>query len=205
MIPLEHRDHIAGPATRREFLRSIAAGSLCMAQTSFRRIWANTLSGADDSPLITGELKSWQSHPRLRRLEVAFRFLQRTDLKTLTVGKHLIDGEKVYALVDKSPSVPPETAEFESHRKYIDVHYLLAGQAMTGFAPVEKLQVIKPYEEKTDAASYSIPESYSKLKMVPGKFAVFFPGGGHMPWCHLDGPHELHRVVVKVQYDYGLK
>ena len=205
MNPLQHRYHVADSNTRRKFLRTVAFGSLCIAQKSIMRIWANTLSGGDDSPLITDELKSWQAHPRLRRLEVAFRFLQRADLKTLAVGKHPIDGEKVYALVDKVPSVPLETAEFEAHRKYIDVHYLLAGQAMTGFAPVEKLKVIKPYDEKIDAASYSVPESYIKLKMIPGKFAVFFPGGGHMPWCHLDGPHDLHRVVVKVQHDYGLR
>ena len=37
------------------------------------------------------------------------------------------------------------------------------------------------------------------MKLYPGMFAVFFPGGGHMPNCHLDGVHDLHKVVVKVR------
>ena len=82
---------------------------------------------------------------------------------------------------------------------------MVSGQVTTGFAPIEKLKVITPYQEKDDAASYAVPAAYTKLKLYPGRFAVFFPGGGHMPWCHLDGPHELHRVVVKVQHDYGMK
>ncbi len=204
MIPLQHWSRVSATADRRTFLRGFVAGSLWLSARGFEELWAGALPDDADSRLVVGELKSWQSHPQLRRLEVAFRFLERTDLKTLPVGKHVID-DKAYALVDKSASLPLETSEFETHRKYIDVHYVLAGQAMTGFAPIEKLKVIKPYEEKDDAASYSVPKSFSKLKMLPGKFAVFFPGGGHMPWCHLDGPHEVHRVVVKVEHDYGLK
>lgn len=200
---VQHRDCVADPA-RRKFLRGLAAGSLWLSARGLEVLWANTPPDATDSRLVVDELKSWQSHPQLRRLEVAFRFLERADLKTLPAGKHAID-EKAYALVDKSPTLPLEKSEFEAHRKYIDVHYVLSGQAMTGFAPVEKLMVIKPYDKEADAASYSVPKNYSELRMTPGKFAVFFPGAGHMPWCHLDGPHDVHRVVVKVQHDYGLK
>ena len=33
-------------------------------------------------------------------------------------------------------------------------------------------------------------------------FAVLFPGEGHLPMCHSHGPHQLHKVVVKVKVDY---
>jgi biofilm protein TabA len=205
MILLKHRSHSLDPSNRRRFLRDLALGSLYLSASSVNELWADALPGGADSRLIVGELKLWQTHAKLRRLEIAFRFLEKTDLETVSVGKHLIHGERVYALVDKSPSLPPESVQFEAHRKYIDVHYLLTGQAMTGFAPVEKLRARGPYEENTDSDSYSIPKKYFELKMVPGKFAVFFPGAGHMPWCHLNGPHDLHRVVVKVQHDYRLE
>jgi len=200
---IQQPSFVSEAPNRRQFFGRLASVGLCLSTRGLEPLWAGALTEAADSRLVFDDLKSWQSHPQLRRLEVAFRFLQRTDLKTLAAGKHVIDA-KAYALVDKSPSNPPEKSEFEAHRKYIDVHYVLSGQAMTGFAPVEKLTVTKPYDEKTDAASYAVPKSFSKLKMLPGKFAVFFPGGGHMPWCHLDGPHDVHRVVVKVEHDYGL-
>lgn len=155
---------------------------------------------ADDtsSRLVQGELKSWRSNPRLEPLEVAFRFLERPDLKDLALGRHVIN-DRAYAVIDKSQSMPPEKVEFESHRIYTDVHYMISGQVTTGYAPIERLKVRTPYSKEEEAAAYYVPASYTKVKLYPGRFAVFFPGGGHMPNCHLDGIHDLHKVVVKVR------
>jgi len=179
---------------RRSFLHHLAAAGVL------------PLSAADDSSsrLVQGELKTWRSNPRLKHLEVARRFLERPELKTLALGKHVIN-EYAYAMVDKSKSMPPEKVEFESHRKYIDVHYMISGQVTTGYAPIEELKVHTPYNEKDEAATFHVPASYTKVKLYPGTFAVFFPGGGHMPNCHLDGVHDLHKVVVKVLATHGGK
>jgi len=186
----------------------------CSAETQGRRRLLRTLfagaglfllpdleGGAEESLLVEGDLKSWRSNPRLKRLAVAFRFLEKPDLAQLTLGKHVID-DKAYAIIDKSPSQDPKSVEFEAHRKYIDVHYMISGQVTTGFAPITKLQAISPYKEDEDAAMFQVPSAYQRVKLYPGKFAVFFPGAGHMPNCHLDGPHDLHKVVVKVEHDY---
>lgn len=164
---------------------------------------APAASVAAESLLVRGQLKSWRANARLARLAVAFQFLERPDLASLPVGRHVIDA-KAYAMIDKTKSQVPRGVEFEAHRKYIDVHYMIAGQVVTGFAPANSLTQVIPYQEKTDEADYAIPASYIKVKLYPGDFAVFFPGGAHLPNCHLDGPHELHKVVVKVEHDYGM-
>lgn len=161
------------------------------------------LYAAEESRLVQGELKSRRSNPRLKHLAIAFNFLERPDLKDLPMGKHVIT-EGAYATIDKSRSADPATVQFESHKEYTDVHYMISGQVTTGFAPIEKLQVLTPYDAQEDGATYAVPAQYEKVKLYPGMFAVFFPGGGHMPNCHLDGPHDLHKVVVKVRHDYGL-
>lgn len=187
------------PLPRRRFMRTIACGSLYVLSGGETMVGAS----GDDPRLVQGELKSWRSDPRLKKLEPAFRFLERPDLKDLPVGKQVIDGEEVYAMVDKSASLAPESVRFEAHKKYTDVHYMISGQVTTGYAPIEKLQLHTPYSEKTEAALYHVPAGYLKLKLYPGMFAVFFPGGGHMPNCHLDGQHDLHKVVVKVRHHSG--
>jgi len=179
--------------TRRRFLAWIGAAT-------FTR---QALAAPGDSLLVRGHLKSWQSLPQLARIAVAFRFLSRPDLATMPTGKHVID-PKAYAVIDKSASQDPKKVEFEAHRKYIDVHYMISGQVVTGFAPASTLKVVTVYQEKDDAASYAVPADYVKVKLYPGDFAVFFPGGGHMPNCDLDGRHDLHKVVVKVEHDYGI-
>ncbi len=177
---------------RRGFLRGLGAGGgLALIENAL---------GTVESRLVQGKLQSWRTNPKLKNLEVAFRFLERSDLKDLPLGRHVID-DKAYAMIDKSASQPPEKVEFEAHRKYIDVHYMIAGQVTTGYAPIESLKLHTPYDEKEEAATYHVPAVYTKVKLYPGMFAVFFPGGGHMPNCHLDGSHELHKVVVKVRAD----
>lgn len=185
---------------RRQFLRLIGASGV----TCLGAVLPGLAAGEAGSRLVLGELKSWRSNPKLKRLEVAFRFLENPDLKNLPVGRHVID-DKAYAMIDKSVSQPPEKVEFEAHRKYIDVHYMISGQVTTGYAPIEKLKLHTPYDEKDEAAMFYVPATYTKVKLTPGMFAVFFPGGGHMPNCHLDGAHDLHKVVVKVRHDYGMK
>ena len=119
---IQHWDSVSGP-DRRKVLGGLAAGSLWLSARGLEVLWANTPPNATDSRLVVGELKSWRAHPQLQRLEVAFRFLERADLKTLPAGKHVID-TKAYALVDKSPTLPLEKSEVDAHRKYIEVVYV---------------------------------------------------------------------------------
>ncbi len=151
---------------------------------------------------MQGALKDWRSMSELKGLEPAFEFLEKKTLAEMPLGKHPIEGEQVYALVQKLPSRAPETAQFESHRKYIDIHYLVAGQEITGFAPVDNLKLAVPYDEAKDVMLYTVPAQYTKIEMRPGRFAIYHPGQGHLPNCHFDGPHELQKVVIKFEADY---
>ena len=67
-----------------------------------------------------------------------------------------------------------------------------------GFVPIANLNVATPYQEQKDVEFYELPLNYEKLSMYPGRFAVFFPGEGHLPNCHLGGEHQLSKIVVKV-------
>ena len=191
---------------RRNFLIGLTVSGIYFATAGRERVLAVETAQCQDPRMVNGELKSWQSHPRLQRLQPAFRFLEKPDLKDLPAGRVEIDGEKIYALVMKTPTRAIADAKFEAHRKYIDVHYYIAGQDITGSYPSEELKITDPYQDKTDIELFAVPSNYQKLEMRPGRFAVFFPGGGHMPNCHLSGPPQpLHKIVVKVERDFGIK
>ncbi len=152
--------------------------------------------------MISGELKRWRSVSGVRGLEVGFEFLERSDLAELPLGKHEIRGDAVYALAMRSSSRAPETGQFESHREYLDIQYLVSGEEIIGVAPVEGLLPVADYDAAKDILFYAVPERYRALEVHPGHFAVFLPGEPHMPLCHSGGPHELHKVVVKVKRDH---
>ncbi|MFN8008453.1 MAG: YhcH/YjgK/YiaL family protein [Terriglobia bacterium] len=148
--------------------------------------------------MIVGELKQWKGIAGLAGLEEAFEFLEKNQNQELPLGKQLIEGDDIYAIVLRNPSRPDEAGQFESHRKYIDVQYLDAGMESIGFLPITNLTVSVPYQTEKDVEFYELPENYEKIAMYPGRFAVFFPGEGHLPNCHLGGEHQLSKIVIKV-------
>ena len=148
--------------------------------------------------MIQGRLDAWRDLQGVQGLEAGFEFLEKSGLASLPPGKHQILGDAVYAMVMQSPSRAPEAGQFEAHRNYIDIQYLLSGEEVIGLTPVEGLQVVTPYDAAKDVVFYAAPESYRRLAIHPGHFAVFFPQEAHLPMCHSQHPHDLHKVVVKV-------
>jgi len=185
--------------SRRTFVALLAAAE------SGRLIFANpavfhqTDIKGEPMRIITDDLRNWEKHAALAPMADAFRFLARPDLQKLETGRHDIHGNDMYALVQRSESRAAEGAEFEAHRLYLDIHYLISGQEFIGVAPEQGLSVSKPYDESKEVAFYLKPEKYEKILMRPGRFAVFYPPEAHMPNCYPNRTGPLHKVVIKVR------
>ena len=152
--------------------------------------------------MICGRLKDWRTIGGLEGLEAGFAFLEANDPATLPLGKHAVEGEEVYAIAMRAPSKTAQEARFESHRDYIDIQCLLSGEEGIGVLPIGQLAGATPYDGAKDLIFYDTPARYLDLRVPPGHFAVLFPDEGHMPMCHAGGPHELHKVVIKVSVKY---
>lgn len=124
-------------------------------------------------------------------------------LKTLSPGvadgRYDIDGDRIYAMVQSGTTVGPEADKLEIHRKYIDIQYLFFGNETLIWAPMGGLAVHTPYDEEKDYAFLQVPEKVSRIELLPGTFAVFFPGDAH--FGKLSGPGgdtPFRKVVVKI-------
>lgn len=137
------------------------------------------------------------AHPD--RWKATFKFLATTDLESLELGEHEILGRDVYAIVSEYMPKEAEDCRFESHKKYIDLQYLVSGEEMMGVTSPEGLEVVVPYVE--DIMFYS-PEGVEAVyeKAVPGKFFVFFPDDAHRPSMKSADGVSVKKVVVKVLY-----
>jgi YhcH/YjgK/YiaL family protein len=127
----------------------------------------------------------------------AFDFLKRADLPELPLGKHTIDGERLFALVAED-APKGDDAMLESHRRYIDVQYVISGADLMGWRPIERLTVSSPYDSARDIAFYSdCTETW--FNVTAGRFAIFFPEDAHAP---LGGTTSPRKAVVKVAVDW---
>lgn len=87
---------------------------------------------------------------------------------------------------------------YESHRKYIDVQCVLAGEERVDVLPAAELSVEKPYREEKDLIKYGDAGPGSQIHLCPGQAAIFFPEDGHMPGQHVHSVTWVRKTVVKV-------
>jgi len=125
----------------------------------------------------------------------AFAFLGRPDLAELPVGRYEIDGDKVYALVQRQPGRKPDAGKLEAHRKYIDIQVVLDGVDTMGWRPTPACAGIAlPYSAEKDVILFT-DQPTAWTAVGPGEFAIFFPEDAHLPMI---SGGELYKVVLKV-------
>jgi len=128
----------------------------------------------------------------------AFAFLRDSDLAALSVGKHVIDGDNVYALVTEAPSKEFDKSAWESHKNYIDLQHVITGEEKIGEAPVATATVLKPYDATKDLANYTTEGKF--YLATPDIFFLFFPGDAHRPNIKVDGYDVVKKVVIKIRF-----
>lgn len=90
---------------------------------------------------------------------------------------------------------------FESHKKYIDIQYLLKGSEKVCCLPIEQLQESKNYSEENDAAFYTANTNPVEITLGNSYFAIFYPQDGHMPGLAYKANEDVKKVVVKLSID----
>ncbi len=113
-------------------------------------------------------------------------------------GRYELDGENVVALVQRYTTRLPEQGKWETHRKYIDLQYLSAGEERMGWQLREMLTVTEAYDAKRDVEFYGLPRAYDWITLRAGLFVVFYPQDAHLPTIQLHGPSQVCKVVFKI-------
>lgn len=133
-----------------------------------------------------------------KNFEKAFEFLESNDLTKLSVGKHEIQGEEIFALVQEYITKNQEEKKFESHEKYIDIQLIVEGQEIMGYTPVQGLEIKEDLRPAKDMIFYKETLNGSNVKFTSGDYAIFFPEDAHKPCCALNECSKVRKIVVKV-------
>lgn len=131
-------------------------------------------------------------HPLFAR---AFDYLRNTDLMALAPGRHTVEGEELFAIVEHCIGRTRAEAKLESHRRYIDIQLVLEGVDEMGWRPLG--QCTKPladFDTARDIRFYDdVPSSW--VATPAGSFCLFFPDDAHAPLVS-DGM--IRKVIMKI-------
>lgn len=136
-------------------------------------------------------------HPGVMR---GLELLRDTDFSQWEVGRHEIDGDRLFVLVQSYDS-KVENNTPEAHKKYIDIQYLVSGQEWMGVAPLEAMTEEVEARPEGDIWFYHGP--VSNILLSGRRFVALWPGDAHAPCIAVDGvPMPCVKCVVKVQVDW---
>ena len=134
--------------------------------------------------------------PAMRK---ALDFLRRRDIHQLADGRVEIDGDRVFAIVQRYETGKADAPKFEAHRKYIDVQFIASGEEVIGWAPAELMTVTGAYDADKDICFGTVAaEKWTPVKLQAGQVAVLWPEDGHAPRLAAGAASQVMKIVAKV-------
>ena len=161
--------------------------------------WKHNWNVIPDGSINQKEL-AIQYHKNPDRWEKAFTFLKTENLETIDLGRYELDGENLYINVDEYLTKDEDVTDFEAHRKYIDIQYLVSGEEKIGVIPLGKTTEITPYDNSRDVSFMSAENSNYQVA-TPERFFIFFPDDAHRPGVKSKSNSKVRKVVVKIKID----
>lgn len=129
-------------------------------------------------------------------IKSALDFLKETDVENVPVGRYDILEDKVFALVQEYKPGDISEYELESHKKYIDVQFIVRGKESIAYSNIKSLHISKKYDEESDYQLLKGPSNILTAK--ENSFFIFMPEDAHKPGIRLEDCLNVKKIVVKV-------
>ena len=100
-------------------------------------------------------------------------------------------------MVQQGTTIPAEGGQPEAHRQYLDIQYIVEGQEVMGWAPVDTLTPVEEFSTEKDVGFYTGHCDF--VRIGAGYCYVVFPEDAHMPSRHLDVPNDYRKMVIKLK------
>lgn len=128
----------------------------------------------------------------------ALEFLSKTDFGNTAAGRYPLKGG-VFYLVQEYDTKPESEGQFEAHRKFIDVQFIVSGRERHFYAHLPTLKQKEQYSDEKDVVMFE--GSGAGYVLEKGYFAVYFPEDCHMPNLRAGAAAEkTKKVVVKIPF-----
>lgn len=138
-------------------------------------------------------------------LKIALDYMKENDLSKMEPGRYPIADGKVLVIIKKDYSTKDlSLAKWESHKRDIDIQYLLAGEEKIGYCSTKLLEVKEEYDEKSDKILYHNDDFKGFMTHLrAGDYLILFPEDAHATLFHpAEGqPCICSKAVIKVAID----
>ncbi|HAU5064326.1 TPA: DUF386 domain-containing protein [Citrobacter amalonaticus] len=139
-------------------------------------------------------LQSWLPE----ELRQAIEYIKANVTETTEMGKHEIDGSRLFYLISEDMTEPFEKRRAEYHARYLDIQIVLKGQEGMTFSVLPAGKPDTDWLADKDIAFLAEGEQEKTLILNEGDFVVFYPQEVHKPLCAVGAPAPVRKAVVKL-------
>lgn len=129
-----------------------------------------------------------------RNLDRLIDFTLAHSFDTLSPGKNEIDGENCW-MNSNVAELAPTNAVYERHLAHIDLQIPIDDGEIITVSPVENLE----WPASDSETQFTEGPAGTPLNMIPGTFAIFFPGDAHNCGISKCGQSSVRKLVGKAR------
>ena len=127
--------------------------------------------------------------------------LNALDLATLPNGRHELEGDRLFVLIQDATPRAIEDSRIEAHATYADIQLPLGARECFGFSLAQPgLAACDDQLAERDLAFYPDPENEAFIDVAPCEYIVFLPGELHRPCLAVEGEGSapFRKAVLKI-------
>ena len=121
----------------------------------------------------------------------SFEIIKKALVSIPETGRYEVGGNEFYYMSQEYLTKVPGEAQFEMHKKYIDIQVVLDGEEIIRFETPQKLAVTKEYDENKDCMLFAMNREFDSVRLRKGDITIIFPGEPQAPAIGTEGKHPI--------------
>ncbi len=130
----------------------------------------------------------------------AINYLLNADIKEEDAGKTFVVDDDFYYIVKSYETKDVSDCKFESHKKYVDIQYMIKGTEAMSLIDVNRVSPTTEYNEEKDIMFFENPkEECATLTLSGGNYVTFYPSDAHRPSMKAQNKEVILKAIGKVR------
>lgn len=133
-----------------------------------------------------------------KRVANAINYLQSIHITEEDVGIHKVSDDFFYS-VQKYTTKQEEDCNLESHKKYIDIQFIVKGKEMMDIVDISRLSIKDEYDEEKDVSYWNISNRMMRVTLNEGDYIILYPENAHRGAIKFGECNQVLKVVGKLK------
>ena len=150
------------------------------------------------------EFAEWLIQPEIdqgtleKRVADAVDYINSLKKGNLICGKYEVN-ENFYYLVQEYNTNSKSECVLESHKRYIDIQWIIEGEEAIDIADVSGLQIDREYSDEKDIMFWHANSNMMRVVLKPESYTILYPQNAHMGGIAVKNTKWVKKIVGKIR------